>query len=64
MSAPSSAKIAALAVVQGFTVKRTKKGYMVRSKCGKYQVLFHHTPSDHRAHKNVVAQLRKIGVEI
>lgn len=64
MSVPSPAKIAALAIVQGFKVKRTKKGYMVHSKCGTKIVTLHMTPSDYRGHKNTTADLRRIGVEI
>ncbi|MGE5612668.1 MAG: hypothetical protein ACM3UO_00135 [Bacillota bacterium] len=64
MSTPSAARLAAHAIRQGFEVKRTKKGYLVLAKDGINSVLMHHTPSDYRGHKNQIARLRKIGVEI
>lgn len=48
---------------QGWRLEQTKKGFMLyppdKSKPG---VLVHMTPSDHRAFKNMVAQLRRSGL--
>lgn len=38
----------------------TKKGWLIKSPDGKGLVTIHGTPSDHRALKNAVADLRRI----
>lgn len=49
---------------QGFRVKRTKKGVMIYGKRpGTGMVLLHFTCSDHRALKNSIAGLKRLGVE-
>lgn len=55
---------ARLAEQQGYRVKATRKGWTVYGKDGVTRVGFHRTPSDHRASKNLVADLRKIGVQV
>lgn len=47
---------------QGLRVKRTKKGYVIYGKTAG-MVTVHLTCSDHRAIKNSVAALRKIGFQ-
>lgn len=58
------AALADLAERQGYRVKATRKGWTVYGKDGQRTVGFHRTPSDHRAFKNIVAELRKIGVQV
>lgn len=50
---------------QGFRVKRTRHGYVAYSKDRNGgSVGWHTTPSDSRAVKNLIADLRRIGVEV
>lgn len=49
---------------QGFTVQPTRKGWRVLGREGKGIAHLHKTPSDCRAFKNTVRDLRKIGVEL
>lgn len=49
---------------QGFRTRRTRNGWVVYSNDGKGTAGFHLTPSDHRAYRNAVADLRKIGVAV
>lgn len=50
---------------QGFKVRETSSGAIVYAKDSKGGlVVIHWTPSDHRAAKNTIAHLRKIGVEL
>jgi len=54
-----------LAERQGFRVRRTRKGFMVYAKIRERgSVTLHLTCSDHRAIKNALTELRKIGVEV
>jgi hypothetical protein len=46
---------------QGWIVKPTRKGEMFYSPDGATMVLWHHTPSDHRALANHIAKLRRAG---
>ena len=48
---------------QGFRTKRTRSGVMVLGKHGG-AVQIHFTPSDHRAYRNEVARLRRLGVQL
>lgn len=56
--------LAAEAERQGFVVKRSKKGLMIYAKDGERMVMLHLTNSDCRASKNMVAALRRIGVNV
>ena len=49
---------------QGFRVVPTRKGWRVFGKDGKGMAHLHRTPSDRRAVKNGLSDLRKIGVEL
>jgi hypothetical protein len=60
----TNAKIARAAEEQGYRVRPTRKGWVVYGKDGKSTVGFHRTPSDHRAAKNLRADLKKIGVVV
>lgn len=57
-------RLAHTAERQGFRVRQTRAGWVVYGKDGKSTVGFHRTPSDHRAHRNAVADLRRIGVTL
>lgn len=57
-------KIARAAEQQGYRTKRTRKGWVVYGKDGKSSVVFHATPSDCRAAKNLRADLKRIGVVV
>lgn len=58
-------RIAELVADQGFRVKATRKGFTAYAKDPDGPTVgWHHTPSDHRAIKNLRAQLRRIGVQI
>lgn len=61
----SGDKIAARVEAQGFRVRRTRKGFVAYAKDPSGPTVgWHLTPSDHRAIKNLMASLRRIGVEI
>lgn len=47
---------------QGFRIKRTKKGVTIYGKNGG-MVTVHLTCTDHRAVRNAMSDMRKIGVE-
>lgn len=59
-----AAEIAKLLRSQGVRVKETKNGYMAyppdRSRV---TVGWHRSPSDHRWHKNLLAALRRSGID-
>lgn len=57
-------RLARLVEAQGFRVRRTKSGYVVYAQDGRRTAGWHRTASDHRARKNLLADLRRIGVEI
>ena len=64
MRARGVENLIATAESQGFRVKRTKKGVFVYGKQpGTGMVLLHMTCSDHRAIKNSMGALRRLGVE-
>lgn len=46
---------------QGIEYVATKKGWLVKGKDGKSLATIHGTPSDHRAWRNAIADLRKCG---
>ena len=48
---------------QGWRVKETRKGEMLLAPDGQTSVLWHHTPSDHRALDNTVAKMKQAGFE-
>lgn len=48
---------------QGWTFKPTRKGEMLLAPDGETSVLWHHTPSDHRALDNTVTRMRRAGFE-
>ncbi len=48
---------------QGWRVEETTAGYMAFSPDGVTKVLFHKTPSDHRAMRNTISRLRKGGFD-
>jgi len=57
-------KILKSAERQGFTVRQTRNGHLqVLSADGKGMVTLSGTPSDHRALKNTLADLRRIGFD-
>lgn len=54
-------KIAAEAVVQGFTVRQTKAGWMIYSDNG--HVLIHDSEDQHRSPGRTYSRLRRIGFD-
>jgi len=48
---------------QGWKVKSTRKGEMLLAPDGVTSVMWHHTPSDHRALDNTVTKMRRAGFE-
>lgn len=57
-------RILAYVEQNGWTVKATAKGFMLRCPCGHAQVLIHKTSSDHRALQNIRQDLRKAGLDM
>lgn len=65
MSQISSSEIVELAQEQGFRIRETKHGYVIYAKDGVHTIGLHKSkPSDFRAHKKRISDLRRIGVEI
>lgn len=56
-------KVLAEAERQGFAVRRTRKGHFLVSKDGRPVVTAAGTPSDHRALANLLAALRRAGLQ-
>lgn len=56
--------LARLCEKQGFRVKVTRNGWVVYGKDGSTTVGFHRTPSDHRAERNLRADLKRMGVQL
>ena len=53
-----------LAQEQGFRLVKKKNGYMVLHPSSDQAVMLHFTNSDHRSYRNMVSDLRRLGVEI
>ena len=54
-----------LLVEQGFDCKVTKRGHVtVRTAYGEYVTTLSGTPSDHRAHANAKARIRRAGGKV
>lgn len=56
--------LAQTCIEQGYRIRRTRSGYVVYGKDGTSTVGWHRTPSDYRWYKNVVADLRRLGVSL
>lgn len=57
-------KVEKLLKKQGARFDATKKGQLIKHPNGVGMVLIHKTPSDHRAMKNTIAQLRNAGFDL
>ncbi len=55
--------LVAAARKQGWRVKETKKGYMVRDPSGSHSETLHRTPSDWRSIRNSLSRMRQYGFQ-